>query len=58
MAGLMASPMLIIELLLMAKMYPNKKLSKVLMGVGVLAMVLFWSGFGSMVTTPTMHGFI
>lgn len=44
MAGLMASPMLIIELLLMGKMYPNKKLNKVLMGVGVLAMVLFWSG--------------
>lgn len=44
MSGLMASPMLIIELLLMGKMYPNKKLNKVLMGVGVLAMVLFWSG--------------
>lgn len=44
MAGLMASPMLIIELLLMGKMYPNKKLNKVLMGVGVLSMVLFWSG--------------
>ena len=44
MAGLMASPMLIIELLLMGKMYPNKKLNKILMGLGVLMMVLFWSG--------------
>ena len=41
MAGLMASPMLIIELLLMGKMYPNKKLNKILMGLGVLMMVLF-----------------
>ena len=44
MAGLMASPMLIIELLLMGKMYPNKNLNKILMGAGALAMLLFWFG--------------
>ena len=36
--------MLIIELLLMAKMYPNKNLNKILMGAGALAMLLFWFG--------------
>lgn len=44
MAGLMASPMLMIELILMGKMYPNKKLNKILMGAGALAMLLFWFG--------------
>ena len=42
MAGLMAAPMLIIELLLMGSMYPNKKLNTVLVVVGVLALGLFW----------------
>ena len=44
MAGLMASPMLIIELLLMGRMYPNKKLNKTLIGVGAVALLLFWFG--------------
>ena len=42
MAGLMAAPMLIIELLLMGSMYPNKKLNTVLILAGVLALGLFW----------------
>ena len=42
MAGLMAAPMLIIELLLMGSMYPNKKLNTVLIVAGVLALGLFW----------------
>lgn len=42
MAGLMTAPMLIIELLLMGSMYPNKKLNTVLIVSGVLALGLFW----------------
>lgn len=44
MAGLMASPMLIIELLLMNKMYPNKKFNAMLMGLGVVLLLFFWFG--------------
>ena len=42
MAGLMSSPMLIIELLLMGKMYPNKKLNRLLISLGVLLLVVFF----------------
>lgn len=42
MAGLMTAPMLIIELLLMGSMYPNKKMNALLMLGGVIALVLFW----------------
>ena len=42
MAGLMAAPMLIIELLLMGSMYPDKKLNTALIVAGVLALGLFW----------------
>lgn len=42
MAGLMSSPMLIIELALMGSMYPSKKTNALLMLVGVLALALFW----------------
>ena len=44
MAGLMAAPMLLIELLLMASMYPNRKLNIVLFGVGMGFMALCWIG--------------
>ena len=44
MAGLMASPMLLIELLLMQKMYPHEKFSVSLMGLGLVLLLLFWSG--------------
>lgn len=39
MAALMASPMVILELLLMGSMYPNKRLNMAFMGVGVLVLV-------------------
>jgi len=42
MAGLMASPMLIIELTVMGGMYKNKKLNAILLGVGVISMIGFW----------------
>lgn len=42
MAGLMAAPMLIIELALMGSMYPNKKLNTALIVAGVLALGVFW----------------
>lgn len=44
MAGLMASPMLLIELALMARMYPNRRLNLVLGAGALVAMVLFWFG--------------
>lgn len=42
MAGLMAAPMLVIELLLMRHMYPDRKRNGVLVAVGVLAGIVFW----------------
>ena len=44
MAGLMASPMLLIELVLMARMYPNRRLNLLLGAGAVVAMALFWFG--------------
>ncbi len=42
MAGLMSAPMLIIEMAVMGKMYPNKKLNLALLGAGVVLLSLFW----------------
>lgn len=42
MAGLMSAPMLIIELLLMGKMYPDKKLNTILIGVGAALLLTFF----------------
>jgi small-conductance mechanosensitive channel len=42
MAGLMAAPMLVIELVLMGAMYQNKKLTGLLMAAGVIAALAFW----------------
>ena len=42
MAGLMAAPMLVLELVLMAGMYQNKRLNAVLIVVGIVAAVGFW----------------
>lgn len=42
MAGLMASPMVLIELLLMGNMYPQKKLNLIIAGVSVVAGILFF----------------
>lgn len=44
MAGLMTSPMVIFELLLMGMMYPNKKLNVSLIIVSVILLVGFWFG--------------
>lgn len=42
MAGLMAAPMLVIELLLMRGMYPRKGLNAALTLAGAAALLLFW----------------
>jgi uncharacterized protein (DUF305 family) len=42
MAGLMAAPMVIIELALMSTMYHNKRLNAAVAAASVLAMVGFW----------------
>ncbi len=42
MAGLMASPMVLIEIFLMSAMYPNKTLNALIVAVSVLALILFW----------------
>jgi uncharacterized protein (DUF305 family) len=42
MAGLMAAAMLIIELLVMGGMYPNRQWNMVLVAVGAVALVGFW----------------
>jgi len=44
MAGLMTTPMIIIEVLLMGMMYPNKKWNIGIITVSVLALILFWIG--------------
>jgi uncharacterized protein (DUF305 family) len=42
MAGLMAAPMVIIELALMSAMYHNKRVNAVIAAVSALALVGFW----------------
>jgi uncharacterized protein (DUF305 family) len=42
MAGLMTAPMLVIELLVMRAMYPDKKLNALLLGAGVALGVACW----------------
>lgn len=42
MAGLMAAAMLIIELLVMGGMYPNRRWNVVLVAVGAVALIGFW----------------
>lgn len=42
MAGLMAGSMVVIELAIMWSMYKNKKLNTIVLGVSVVALVLFW----------------
>jgi uncharacterized protein (DUF305 family) len=42
MAGLMTAPMLVLELLLMGAMYPDRKLNAMLIGAGVLLGVACW----------------
>ena len=42
MAGLMTSPMVGLELLLMGRMYANKRLNALLVGLSAVALVVFW----------------
>lgn len=42
MAGLMAAPMVIIELVLMGEMYHDKKVNMVIIAISVIALVVFW----------------
>lgn len=44
MAGLMAAPMVLIELVLMSRMYPNKTLNAIFAVASVVLMILFWIG--------------
>ena len=44
MAGLMTAAMMIIEILIMGKMYANKKLNLLFLLIGVIALVLFYFG--------------
>lgn len=44
MAGLMAAPMVIIELALMRGMYPDRRLNIAITAVSSLALILFWAG--------------
>lgn len=42
MAGIMTSPMLIIEILLMGSMYKNKQVLRIIMAISVLVLVIFF----------------
>lgn len=42
MAGLMAAPMVVFELVLMGSMYPNKRLNIGIIAVSVIVLALFW----------------
>lgn len=42
MAGLMTTPMLVLELVVMGMMYTNKRLNRTLIGFGVFFGVVFW----------------
>lgn len=43
MAGLMTAPMVVIELLLMRSMFPDKRLNAMIVGVCIVALVGFWT---------------
>lgn len=49
MAGLMAAPMAVIEILIMRSMYPNKKLNNIILVASVAALVFFWIGIRSQI---------
>ena len=44
MAGLMTAPMIVLEIMLMSMMYPNKKANIAIIAGGVLFLVLCWFG--------------
>lgn len=43
MAGLMAAPMVVIEILLMGGMYPDKRKNAAIVAAGVVAALVFWT---------------
>ncbi len=49
MAGLMAAPMAVIEILVMRSMYPNKNLNNLILVGSVAALGLFWFGIRSQI---------
>lgn len=42
MAGLMAAPMVIFEIVLMGMMYENKKINAIIVGASIAALLVFW----------------
>jgi hypothetical protein len=42
MAGLMAAPMVLIELVVMRAMYPNKRVNTIVIAVSILLLASFW----------------
>ena len=42
MAGLMTAPMIVLEMLFMGSMYPNKKANAVVVTLGLILLALFW----------------
>ena len=42
MAGLMAAPMVLIELVVMRAMYPNKSLNAIIIAISIALLALFW----------------
>ena len=42
MAALMTAPMLVLEMVLMAKMYPNRVANRAIVVAGIVAMVVLW----------------
>ena len=44
MAGLMTAAMVVIEMLLMGKMYRNRKINMLIVLIGVVALAAFWFG--------------
>jgi type IV secretory pathway VirB2 component (pilin) len=44
MAGLMASPMVVIEIIVMSAMYMNRRLNAIITGISVVALIVFFIG--------------
>ena len=42
MAGLMTAPMVVLEMILMGAMYPEKKLNSIIAAIGVGLLIIFW----------------
>ena len=42
MTGLMTAPMVVLEMLFMGSMYPNKKVNAAVVSIGLILLVLFW----------------